>query len=68
MKRPTIDEYYLEIAKSVALRSTCIRKHYGAVIVKMVKLLAQAIIIRLEASLIVLRAQNVNTVKMLQLT
>jgi dCMP deaminase len=34
MKRPTIDEYYLEIAKSVALRSTCIRKHYGAVIVK----------------------------------
>ena len=34
MKRPTIDNYYLEIAKSVSLRSTCIRKHYGAVIVK----------------------------------
>ena len=33
MKRPTIDNYYLEIAKSVSLRSTCIRKHYGAVIV-----------------------------------
>lgn len=33
MKRPTIDKYYLEIAKSVSLRSTCIRKHYGAVIV-----------------------------------
>jgi dCMP deaminase len=34
MKRPTIDEYYIEIAKAVSLRSTCIRKHYGAVIVK----------------------------------
>ena len=33
MKRPSIDEYYLEIAKSVSMRSTCIRKHYGAVIV-----------------------------------
>ena len=33
MKRPSIDEYYLEIAKAVSLRSTCIRKHYGAVIV-----------------------------------
>lgn len=33
MQRPTIDKYYLEIAKSVSLRSTCIRKHYGAVIV-----------------------------------
>ncbi len=34
MKRPSIDEYYLGIAKAVATRSTCIRKHYGAVIVK----------------------------------
>lgn len=34
MKRPSIDEYYLEIAKSVSMRSTCIRKHYGVVIVK----------------------------------
>ena len=33
MKRPSIDEYYLGIAKSVSMRSTCIRKHYGAVIV-----------------------------------
>ena len=38
MKRPSIDEYYLGIAKAVSMRSTCIRKHYGAVIVKMVKL------------------------------
>jgi dCMP deaminase len=34
MKRPSIDEYYLGIAKAVSTRSTCIKKHYGAVIVK----------------------------------
>ena len=34
MKRPTLDEYYIEIAKAVSLRSTCLKKHYGAVIVK----------------------------------
>jgi len=34
MKRPSIDEYYLNIAKAVSGRSTCLRKHYGAVIVK----------------------------------
>ena len=34
MKRPTLDEYYIEIAKAVSLRSTCTKKHYGAVIVK----------------------------------
>ena len=33
MKRPTLDEYYIEIAKAVSLRSTCLRKHYGAVLV-----------------------------------
>ena len=33
-KRISKDEYYLEIAKAVALRSTCIRRKYGAVIVK----------------------------------
>lgn len=32
--RITSDEYYLEIAKSVAKRSTCLRRQYGAVIVK----------------------------------
>lgn len=32
--RPTKDWYYCEIAKAVLLRSTCIRRHYGAVIVK----------------------------------
>lgn len=34
MTRPTKDEYYLGIAAAVAKRSTCIRRQYGAVIVK----------------------------------
>ena len=33
MTRPTKDQYYLEIAKVVASRSTCLRRQYGAVIV-----------------------------------
>lgn len=32
--RKSIDEYYLDIAKAVSERSTCLRIHYGAVIVK----------------------------------
>lgn len=32
--RISIDDYYLNIAAAVALRSTCIRRQYGAVIVK----------------------------------
>lgn len=32
--RPQWDEYFIEIAKVVASRSTCIRRKYGAVIVK----------------------------------
>jgi len=34
MNRPSWEEYYLEIAKKVSARSTCIRRKYGAVIVK----------------------------------
>lgn len=34
MARISKDEYYLRIAGAVALRSTCIRRQYGAVIVK----------------------------------
>lgn len=34
MKRPSIDEYYLNIALAVSTRSTCLRKHYGAVVVR----------------------------------
>ena len=33
-KRPTWDEYFIEIAQVVAKRSTCLRRFYGAVIVK----------------------------------
>lgn len=32
--RPSKDEYYLGIAKAVSTRSTCLRRQYGAVIVK----------------------------------
>lgn len=32
--RPSKDEYYLNIAKAVAKRGTCLRRNYGAVIVK----------------------------------
>ena len=33
-QRPTKEEYYLGIAKAVCKRSTCLRRHYGAVLVK----------------------------------
>lgn len=33
MKRITKLEYYMETAKTVALRSTCLRRRYGAVVV-----------------------------------
>ncbi|MBC8414251.1 MAG: dCMP deaminase family protein [Nitrospira sp.] len=33
-KRPDWNEYFIEIAKVVSSRSTCIRRKYGAVIVK----------------------------------
>jgi dCMP deaminase len=32
--RPSKDEYYLEIARAIAQRSPCIRRKYGAVVVK----------------------------------
>ncbi len=32
--RPSKDEYYLEIAKAIGLRSPCLRKMFGAIIVK----------------------------------
>jgi len=34
MPRPSWDEYFLEIAKLVATRSTCLRRQVGAVLVK----------------------------------
>jgi len=33
-KRPSWDEYFLDICRLVAKRSTCLRRHVGAVIVK----------------------------------
>ena len=34
MDRPSWDEYFMEMAKLTARRSTCLRRHVGAVIVK----------------------------------
>ncbi len=34
MKRISKDAYYLEIAQAVSQRSTCLKRRYGAVIVK----------------------------------
>jgi dCMP deaminase len=34
MKRISKDDYYLDIALSVSKRSTCLKRHYGCVIVK----------------------------------
>ncbi len=34
IERPSIDKYFLEIASVVAKRSTCLRNHVGAVIVR----------------------------------
>ena len=39
-QRPEIDEYYLNIAKEVAMRSTCLRIHYGAILVKNNRIIA----------------------------
>ncbi len=40
MSRPTWDEYFLEIAKLVASRSTCVRRQVGTVLVKDNRVLA----------------------------
>ena len=34
MKRPSADQYFMEMAKLASSRSTCLRRHVGAVIVK----------------------------------
>jgi dCMP deaminase len=38
--RPTLDEYFMEIASIVAKRSTCLRNQVGAVIVKEKRILS----------------------------
>lgn len=40
MDRPTWEEYFMEIALVVATRSTCLRRHVGAVLVKNRQILA----------------------------
>lgn len=40
MSRPSWDDYFMEIARLAATRSTCLRRHIGAVIVKDKKILA----------------------------
>jgi dCMP deaminase len=39
-RRPSWDEYFLEVASLVSKRSTCLRRHVGAVLVKDKKMLA----------------------------
>ncbi len=39
IKRPSWDEYFMEITKLVAQRSTCLRRQVGAIIVKEKKIL-----------------------------
>ena len=39
-QRPSWDEYFMSIADQVATRSTCMRRHVGAVIVKGKRILA----------------------------
>lgn len=41
MDRRDKNNYYLDIAEAVSQRGTCLRKHYGAVIVKMTRLSQQ---------------------------
>lgn len=40
MERISKHQYYLNIAEAVAARSTCLKKHYGAVIVKNDRIIA----------------------------
>jgi len=39
-KRPSWDEYFLEVARLVAKRATCLRRRVGAVLVRDKKILA----------------------------
>ncbi|MFA5500991.1 MAG: cytidine deaminase, partial [Candidatus Omnitrophota bacterium] len=39
-KRPSWDEYFIEMASLVSKRSTCLRRYVGAVLVKDKRILA----------------------------
>ncbi len=40
MSRISVDEYYLDIAKSVSKRSSCLKRQYGAVVVNNQEIIA----------------------------
>jgi dCMP deaminase len=40
LERPSWDEYFMTITKMVATRSTCLRRHVGAILVKDKRILA----------------------------
>ncbi len=40
MSRPSWDEYFMRLARDVAERSTCMRRHVGAILVKNKRILA----------------------------
>ncbi|MBW1972786.1 MAG: cytidine deaminase [Deltaproteobacteria bacterium] len=40
MSRPSWDQYFMEITKLVSKRSTCLRRHVGAILVKDKRILA----------------------------
>lgn len=48
ISRISKDEYYLRIALAVSKRSTCLKRHYGCVIVKMMRSLRLAITVHQE--------------------
>lgn len=56
MNRISKDEYYLGIADGVLKRSTCLRRHYGVVIVKDDEIVATATMALPEVSLTVATA------------
>ena len=40
LERPSIDEYFMEMAKLISKRSTCLRRKVGALLVKDKRVLA----------------------------
>jgi len=53
--RPSKEEYYLNIAKAVAMRSPCLRRKYGAIIVKNDSIVSTGYNVQLEEAQIAWR-------------
>lgn len=49
MKRVDKINYYLDIAQTVAARGTCLRRNFGAIIVKMMRLFPPVMWVHQEA-------------------